>query len=45
MEKKNQLVLNLFIDFWSLGDQCESTQRGSVGPGSSQLMCLKGNYH
>lgn len=26
-------------------DQCESTQRGSVGPSSSQLMCLKGNYH
>lgn len=41
-EKKNQLVLNLFMDFC---DQCESTQRGSVGPSSSQLMCLKGNYH
>lgn len=40
--KKNQLVLNLFMDFC---DQCESTQRGSVGPSSSQLMCLKGNYH
>lgn len=40
--KKNQLVLNLFMDFC---DQWESTQRGSVGPGSSQLMCLKENYH
>lgn len=40
--KKNQLVLNLFMDFC---DQCKSTQRGSVGPSSSQLMCLKGNYH
>lgn len=41
-KKKNQLVLNLFMDFC---DQCESTQRGSLGPSSSQLMCLKGNYH
>lgn len=40
--KKNQLVLNLFMDFC---DQCKSTQRGSLGPSSSQLMCLKGNYH
>lgn len=35
-------MLNLFMDFC---DQCESTQRGSVGPSSSQLMCLKWNYH
>lgn len=35
-------MLNLFMDFC---DQCKSTQRGSVGPSSSQLMCLKGNYH
>lgn len=40
--KKNQLVLNLFMDFC---DQCKSTQRGSLGPGSSQLMWLKGNCH
>lgn len=41
-KKKNQLVLNLLMDFC---DQCESTQRGSLGLGSSQLMWLKGNCH
>ena len=41
-KKKNQLVLNLLMDFC---DQCQSTQRGSLGPASSQLMWLKGNCH